>query len=90
MSPIDFLPIVAILGVFYFLVLKPQNDERNAHEALLTALAKDDEVVTSGGIHGRVVVVGDTTIVLEITDKTKITIDKNVVARRAVEPASVK
>jgi len=89
-NPFDLIPFVAIALVFYFLVIKPQSDERNAHEALLSSLAKDDEVVTTGGIHGKVVVVGDATVVLEISDKTKITIDKNVVARRADQPVPEK
>lgn len=87
MNPIDLLPFVAIALVFYFLVIKPQSDERNAHKALLASLAKDDAVVTSGGFHGKVVSVEEQTVVLEVSDRSKITIDKNAVARRADQPA---
>ncbi len=90
MNPFDLIPFVAIALVFYFLVIKPQSDERNTHEALLASLAKDDNVVTTGGIHAKVVVVGDVTVVLEISDRTKITVDKSVVARRADQPAPEK
>ena len=84
---IDVLPIILIFGVMYFLIIRPQIQERQAHEKLLEALQRDDQVVTASGIHGKVVTVNDGTVVLEIADKTRITIDKKSVARRQGEPA---
>lgn len=81
-SLIQLVPFVAIFGVMWFLLIKPQNDERKAHEALVASLSKDDRVVTQSGIHGRIVGVSDATIVLEIAEKTRVTLDKNFVARR--------
>lgn len=78
---------VAIGAIMYFLVIRPQQQERKAHEELLASLSKDMEIVTSGGVHGRVVSVGESTLVIEVAPKTKMTIDKVAVARRADQPA---
>lgn len=79
---IQFVPFIAIFGLMWLLLIKPQNDERKAHEALVASLAKDDRVVTQSGIHGRIVGVSEQTVVLEIAEKTRVTLDKNFVARR--------
>jgi preprotein translocase subunit YajC len=81
----QFIPILLILGLMWFLLIRPQNQERAAHEALLASLAKDDEVVTQGGIFGKIVSVGTETVVLQIADRTRITLEKQFVARR-IEP----
>lgn len=78
----QFIPILAIFALMYFLIIRPQNQERAAHEALVASLAKDDWVVTQSGIHGQIVAVAETTVVLEIAEKTKITLEKTFVARR--------
>ncbi len=81
----QFIPILLILGLMWFLLIRPQNQERAAHEALLASLSKDDQVVTQGGIFGKVVSVGTETVVLQIADRTRITLEKQFVARR-IEP----
>jgi len=88
---VDFLsspliPILIGLGIFYFLVIRPANQEREAKEKLLDSLAKDDEVVTTFGMWGKVVSVSDQTLELQIADKTRVTIDKAAVARRQGDP----
>ncbi len=87
MNPVDLIPLLGIFAVMYFLILRPQMKERQEHEKLLEALARDDMVVTASGIHGKVVSVNDATVVLDLGDKNKITIDKTSVARRQGEPA---
>lgn len=78
----QFIPIIAIFALMYFLLIRPQNQERAAHEALVASLAKDDWVVTQSGIYGQIISVADETVVLEIADKTRITLEKKFVARR--------
>lgn len=90
MNPLDFIPFVLIAAVIYFLILKPQIDERRQHEALISSLAKDDRVVTSSGIHGKVVEVGGDTVLLEIAERTRVTFDKNAVLRREGDAAKGK
>lgn len=82
MTAIDILFPVLMLLTLYLLFIKPQQDEKAKHEELLTKLAKDDWVVTASGIHGRIVEVGDDIVVLDIGDKTRITLDKTSVARK--------
>lgn len=68
--------------VMWFLIIKPQMDEKREHDELVASLAKDDRVVTRSGLHARVVQVQEETVVLEIADKTRVTCDKSSVARR--------
>jgi preprotein translocase subunit YajC len=81
----DLLFMGLLFAVAYFLILRPQSQERAAHEELLNKLAKDDHVVTSSGMHGKVVEVSDDLVVLE-AGKARITFDKQAVARRQGEP----
>lgn len=87
---IDIIPFVAIAAIIYFLILKPQIDERKQHDALLASLARDDRVVTSSGIHGKVAEVGPTTVVLELAERTRVTFEKSAIARREGDPAPTK
>lgn len=78
----QFIPILLVFGVFYFLVLRPQEQERKKQEELVASLAKDDQVVTRGGIHGRVAEVAESTVVLAVEKGARLRIDKDVVVRR--------
>lgn len=82
MNAIDIIFPVLMLLTLYLLFIKPQSDERAKHEELLQKLTKDDWIVTGAGIHGRIVEVGDDVVVLDIGDKTRITLDKSSVARK--------
>lgn len=85
----SFIPFVLMLMVFYFLIIRPQVKEKEAHDRLVAGLAKDDEVVTSSGLHGKVVAVADATLVLEIAKNTRVTLDKVAVVRKlAAGPAA--
>ncbi|MEZ4319782.1 MAG: preprotein translocase subunit YajC [Myxococcota bacterium] len=85
----QFIPLLLVIGLMYLLIIRPQNQERAAHEALLASLTKDDQVVTTGGIFGKVLSVSTETVVLEIAEKTRITLEKKFVARR-IEPGVAK
>jgi len=85
-NPIDIVMLLALGAVLYFLILRPQAQERAAREDLLKKLAKDDHVVTDSGVHGKVVEVSDDLVVLEVASKTRITFDKAAVSRRQGEP----
>ena len=74
------MPIIFIFGIFYFLLIRPQQKKQKEHEKMITELKKNDEVVTNGGIHGTIVNVKDATFVVRIDDNTKIEINKNSVA----------
>jgi len=85
-SPLGGLfPIIMMIAIFYFVLIRPQNKERKAHEGMVAALQKGDRVVTKSGVHGRIDSVGEQTVELEIADKVRVTIDKMSVARKDME-----
>lgn len=80
-SPIlNLLPLLLIFIIFYFLLIRPQRTKEKEHQKMLSGLNKNDEIVTSSGIHGTVVNVKDKTIILRIDENVKIEIEKNCVA----------
>ena len=64
----SFLPLILIFVGFYFLIIRPQQKRAKAHRAMLAALAVGDEVLTSGGIFGKVVKISDNAVVLKVGD----------------------
>ena len=74
--------IIIIFGIFYFLLIRPQQKEQKKHKGLLAALVKGQQVVTNSGLHGRVYTVNDTDVVLEIADKVRVIVDKVSIKRR--------
>ncbi|MBI5889980.1 MAG: preprotein translocase subunit YajC [Nitrosomonadales bacterium] len=73
---IEFLPLVALLAVFYFLILRPQQKRAKEHKALVEALQKGDEVVTIGGVLGKVTKVGEENVAVEIADNVVVQVQK--------------
>lgn len=75
------LPLVLILVVFYITLIKPQQRRMREHQATLGALKKGDEVVTGGGIVGKITKVGDTdTLTIEIAKGVEVTVVKSTVS----------
>jgi|TARA_B110001452_G_scaffold20279_1_gene16325 preprotein translocase subunit YajC len=72
--------LVAIFVIFYFFMIRPQNKKRKELQNMRESLKKGDSVVTIGGIHGKVLEVKETTIVLSIDANTKIKVDKSSVS----------
>ncbi len=76
---INMLPLILIFAIFYFLLIRPQKAKEKEHQKMLKNLSKNDEVVTSGGIHGTIVNVKDKTVILRIDDNVKMEIEKSAV-----------
>ncbi|MDF3055248.1 MAG: preprotein translocase subunit YajC [Gammaproteobacteria bacterium] len=75
------LPIFIIfIAVFYFLLIRPQSKRAKEHRKLIDALAKDDEVITTGGLTGKVVDIQDTFVVVKVSKDVNITFQKNAIA----------
>jgi preprotein translocase subunit YajC len=68
--------LVVFVAVFYLLLIRPQQKRMKEQQAMLSRLAAGDEVVTSGGILGRISEVGDTFVTLEIADGVRIKVQK--------------
>jgi preprotein translocase subunit YajC len=73
--------LVVFVAVFYFLLIRPQQKRMKDQQAMLSRLASGDEVVTSGGILGRITEVNDTFITLEIADGVRIKVQKNQISQ---------
>ena len=75
----DFLPLIGLVAVFYFLVLRPQQVRAKEQKVMLDALQKGDEVVVLSGALGRVVKVGDNYISVEVADGVNINVQKSAI-----------
>lgn len=76
---IEFLPLIALAAIFYFLILRPQQKRAKEQKIMLGGLQKGDEVVTAGGALGRLVKVGDNYVTVEIADNVTILLQKNAI-----------
>lgn len=77
---LSFLPLIFIFVVFYFLLIRPQAKKAKEHKQMVEALAKGDEVVTNGGLLGRISKVGDNFIELDVAEGITVKIQRNAVA----------
>ncbi|HEY4540772.1 MAG TPA: preprotein translocase subunit YajC [Noviherbaspirillum sp.] len=77
---LSFLPIILMFIVLYFLMIRPQMKRQKEHKSMMEALNKGDEVVTAGGVVGRITKVSDAYVTIEISEGTEIVVQKNAVA----------
>lgn len=76
---LGFLPIILMFVVLYFLMIRPQMKRAKEHRELLSRLAKGDEVMTSGGIAGRIAELGDSLVTVEIADNVSIKVQRQAI-----------
>ena len=76
----QFLPIILMFVVLYFLMIRPQQKKAKEHKSLLEALSKGDEVVTASGMAGRVTKVGDDFVTIEIAANVEVQMQKPAIA----------
>ncbi len=69
--------LVVMFAIFYFLLIRPQQKRAKQHKELVNSLKAGDQVVTAGGIHGKVVAVQDTLVTLEIASNVRIKISRS-------------
>ncbi len=77
------IPLVLMFGIFYFLLIRPQQKKARQQQEMLNELKRDDTVVTTGGIYGRITGVTDTVITLEIAQNVRIKVTKSSIAGKA-------
>ncbi|MBF0572222.1 MAG: preprotein translocase subunit YajC [Desulfamplus sp.] len=75
-----FVPLIIMFVIFYFLLIRPQQKKAKEHQNMINNLKKGDKIITSGGIHGTIVSLGDTTVSVEIAEDVKIKISRGNVA----------
>ncbi len=84
-----FVPLILMFVIFYFLLIRPQQKKTKEHREMVNTLKKGDRIITSGGIHGRVTGVADTTLTVEISEKVRIKVTRASVSALA-QPAADK
>ena len=75
-----FVPLILIFVVFWFLLIRPQQKKAKDHRAMVGAISKGDEVVTNGGLLGRVTEVKDTFITVEVAEGMEVRVQRSAVA----------
>jgi|SRR2546425_11342447 len=73
---LSFLPLVLVFVIFYFLLIRPQQKKAKQHQDMVTRLKKNDEVMTSGGIYGKVVALADNVVTLEVAPNVRIRVHR--------------
>jgi preprotein translocase subunit YajC len=76
----SFVPLIIIFVVFYLLLIRPQMKRAKDHKKMVEALAKGDEVVTQGGLLGRIVDLGENFVVVEVAEGVRVKVQKQAVA----------
>lgn len=80
-SLFSMLPLLLMFGVLYFVMIRPQMKKQKEHRAMVEALAKGDEVVTAGGILGKVSKIGDAYLGLEVAGGVEVQIQRSAVVQ---------
>src|ERR1035438_5495496 len=74
------IPLVFMFAIFYFLLIRPQKKKALEHKALLESIIKGDNVITAGGVHGKVSAVKNDHLMLDVANNVTIKINKNFIA----------
>jgi len=74
------VPLIIMFAIFYFLLIRPQQKKAKEHKALLEALKKGDQVITAGGMHGKITAVDDMVVTLEVANNVNIKFNKGHIA----------
>ncbi len=76
----SFLPLIIIFVIFYFLLIRPQMKRAKEHKKLVSELANGDEIVTNGGLLGRITNVGESFVTVELADNVQVRVQRHAVA----------
>ena len=72
----NFVPLIFMFAIFYFLLIRPQQKKAKEHRAMLEALKVGDAIKTAAGIHGKIIAIDDQVVTVEIATGVKIKVDK--------------
>ena len=76
----QFIPLIFMFAIFYFLLIRPQKKKALEHKALLESMKKGDNVITAGGVHGKITAVENDLVTLEVANNVNIKITKSYIA----------
>jgi preprotein translocase subunit YajC len=77
-----FLPLIAFFLIMWALIIRPQQRQQKEHKKMISQIKRGDQVVTSGGLHGRVTGVSDEVLTLEIADRVRVKVNRSAVGSR--------
>jgi preprotein translocase subunit YajC len=69
-----------IIGIFYFMILRPQQKRQKEREKLLTTMKKGDKIITAGGLHGTISGIDEKTVLIQVADTVKLKYDRSAIA----------
>jgi len=78
----QFLPLIFLFGIFYFLIIRPQQKQQKEHAKMLSELGKGDKIVTTGGLFAEVVKVEEDFIKIKLNDTSIVKLDKAFVNKK--------
>jgi preprotein translocase subunit YajC len=84
------IPFALIIGIFYFLIIRPQNKKQKETQRMLSALKKGDRVVTIGGIHGVIQSVKESSVIVKVDEGAKLEFSRSAIATVSAEAKSEK
>jgi len=76
----QFLPLIVIFAVFYFMLIRPQMKRSKEHKTMVSTLSKGDEVVTTGGVLGKITKLSDSFITLQLAENVSVKVQRHAVA----------
>jgi len=76
----NFLPFILIIGIFYFLIIRPQNKKQKETQKMLAALKKGDKIITIGGIHGTIQTVKEQTVIVRLDEGVKVEFSRSAIS----------
>jgi preprotein translocase subunit YajC len=74
------IPFAAIIAIFYFLIIRPQNKKQKETQRMLSALKKGDKIVTIGGIHGVIQNVKESSVIVKVDENTKLEFSRSAIS----------
>ena len=75
-----FVPLILMFVIFYFLLIRPQQKKTKEHKQMIDNLKTGDRIITSGGLHGRVTGVSESTLTVEIAEKVRVKVNRGSVS----------
>ena len=78
----QFLPLIMLFGIFYFLIIRPQQKQQKEHREMIDGLQKGDKVITSGGLIADIIKVEEEFIKIKLNDSTIVKLDRNFVTKK--------
>jgi len=85
-----FVPLILMFVIFYFLLIRPQQKKQKNLRSMISNLKKGDRIITSGGLHGRITSLDDSTLTVEIADKVRVKVSRGSVSAQVTPPSQDK